>query len=385
MDIKEKSNWELVFVLANIKAKSAIEAKHIAIVPFEDDRIQTLMNKSETTKKFLNGFIDTFGEKIEPASLIIEKGFFTEPVKIDILVNYRNIIAISYLSYAQSLIYYKVPIHSPLYSDNYDFYPVTLAKEGRLINENLAQESTWSEKKPFVGMSDKNVPYLTINEYNRDIELIEPLFKIWEEKYIEKKEKTEYDNTLFRSLETVYSAMSLPKKNFGSFYEIGVHISLYVSAMEILANPKVKDVNQSVVMDLLSEYKWKCEELDAKNYEITFSDTKKRKVNLIEFIYKKLYDSRNSFLHGSLIEPEILKPFGKDTYSIYDLAPTVYRTALFSYLVRGGYLSTEREELAYSEYLDKYLSKDTINLNYKKVLLTLLNIDKSGELDCNRD
>ncbi len=385
MDTKENSEWELMFVLANIQANSSIEAKHIAIVPFEDDRIQTLIKNSESTNKFLNGFIDNYSQKIKPASLIIEKGFFTPPYNIDILVNFRNIIAISYLSYVWSLIYSQGTLRSPMFSDNYDFYPVTLAKGGGLINKNLSQTAFWSKKAPFVGMSDKNVPYLTLNEYYRDEELIEPLLKIWEEKHIEKKRNTEYDIALFRSLETVYSAMSLPKKNFGSFYEIGIHISLYVSAMEILANPKNKNVNQSHVMDLLSEYKWQREELDAKDHEIILSPKNKRYGNLIEFIYKKLYDSRSLFLHGSVIKPEILSPFGEDKFSIYDLAPTVYRTALFSYLVKGGYLNTERENVDYLESFDRYFSKNSTNSAFKKVLLSLLNIDEDEEMNKDND
>lgn len=370
-----------MFVLANIQARTSIEGNHIALVPYEDDRLQKIMNDSESAKSLINGFIDNYSKKTKPASLIIESGFFDSPYKVDLLVNFRNIIAICNLCFSWSLIYSEGTPQSPLFSDSFDFYPVTLAKEGGLINMNLAHTALWSQNTPFVGMSDKNIPFMSINEYSNDEELIEPLMKIWEEKNIEKKEKTAYDNSLFRSLETAYTAMSLPKKNFASIYELGVHISLFVSAIEILANPQNIDVKQSDVLNLLSEYKWNHIALDTKQYKIEFSQKNSSQYNLVGLIYKKLYDSRNLFLHGSIIEADILRPFGKNKFSIYELAPIVYRTALFSYLVNGGYLNIERKEVQYDEYFTLYFSKDNCNSNYKQVLLNLLNFYDENEME----
>lgn len=66
--------WEVLYVMPNLSLRESFESDYIAIVPYTDDRVQTCMKKSSGTKKLVDGFVDSWGKKIEPSVLIIASG-----------------------------------------------------------------------------------------------------------------------------------------------------------------------------------------------------------------------------------------------------------------------------------------------------------------------
>ena len=69
-------------------------------------------------------------------------------------------------------------------------------------------------------------------------------------------------------------------------------------------------------------------------YKITYCG-KDHRVNLVQKLYKELYDTRNDFLHGNPVKPKRLYPFrNKNVPHIIRFAPLIYKIALLSFLDR---------------------------------------------------
>jgi len=57
------------------------------------------------------------------------------------------------------------------------------------------------------------------------------------------------------------------------------------------------------------------------------------KVNLVQKLYKELYDTRNDFLHGNPVKPSRIYPFkNRKVHPITRFAPMIYKVVLLSFL-----------------------------------------------------
>lgn len=199
-----------------------------------------------------------------------------------------------------------------------------------------------------------------------DREIYDCLLKIWNLKYSNQKRKNKTSNRLFRSIEVAYHALSMPKKNQTSINDIGIQIALWVSAFEILAPSKTNAIEK--VFELLNDYPNYSIEFKSKKY--IRRNKKKQKLSLIEKLYRKLYDSRNTFLHGNNIQKGILRTFKyKESQHNYinKFAPIVYRFALYSFLVKHKFFKYKK-----SEQNDCYSHAVIDNHNYDKFLKNII-------------
>ena len=64
--------WTPVFVLPNVPLDQAVDCEIAAIAPAHDPRVKALKRAHPTFKQFLNRFSDNFGEKFEPAVLLLD-------------------------------------------------------------------------------------------------------------------------------------------------------------------------------------------------------------------------------------------------------------------------------------------------------------------------
>ena len=326
-------DWEVAYVLPSLKIRKAYESSLIAIAPYDDERVQDICKQYPNANKLLNCFIDNCGSKIEPAVLIVNIKAPESVWANEALVSFRNIVALSVILKGWADIRPQGTPLSPLFSNTFDFYPIVLGKNGGLIYQTPALTSYYSEEATFVGMPNNYVPQNSYFIPVYDTIIFNRLLKLWYQRFVSPGKNNFNSRKVFRSIETAYHALSVPVKNQTTLFDLGVNISLWVSSFEILAHPKNATVNQTAVIDLIGKYNWNERILKTRRYRARLSKTKIISVNLIQKLYKELYDTRNSFLHGNEVTSKNLFPFGDKRYGqIWTFAPIVYRTALFVFL-----------------------------------------------------
>ncbi len=118
------------------------------------------------------------------------------------------------------------------------------------------------------------------------------------------------------------------------FYDHGKHCSFWVSALETLAHPTRKNVTLNEVLTLLEKRRMHDSRISSRRLMVTKWSKKKAKrerlpLNLVQRLYKRLYDSRNAFLHGNKLTIKIFVPPGlREGVRLLDVAPLIYLTAL---------------------------------------------------------
>jgi len=222
--------WKIAFVLPNLKIGNSIETNYLALVDYDDERIIEIKKEQQNSSKLLNGFIDDFKKHINPSVLIYKEGFPENAVSIDSIVTFRNIVAISTILLNWSKDYSQASPMGPLFSNNFDFYPIKLTNDGNLITSNPVLESFYSKNAPFIATPSREVPRVDIGL--SDPTLFEPLIQLWKNKYESGQDENFITRIIFRSLEMAFYALSIPTKNESSFNDFGLIISLWISAID---------------------------------------------------------------------------------------------------------------------------------------------------------
>ncbi|MCG2812091.1 MAG: hypothetical protein L6428_11670 [Candidatus Aminicenantes bacterium] len=96
-----------------------------------------------------------------------------------------------------------------------------------------------------------------------------------------------------------YKATELPNIGVPTIYDFGTKTGLWVSAFEILAHPRGKQVGYKNVLELLGSYKLKEKKLNMKKYRM--EKKLKKGINAVQKLYLYLNKTRNDFLHGNSI------------------------------------------------------------------------------------
>lgn len=97
------AGWTPVFILTNIQLSRAIECDIAALAPAHDQRVVDLKRAQPMFSKFLGRFADNFGEKFEPAVLLLRADTPPSFLKIEVLARFRDLIAISVVAYNRAL------------------------------------------------------------------------------------------------------------------------------------------------------------------------------------------------------------------------------------------------------------------------------------------
>lgn len=342
--------WALKYALPNLKLREPVEVPYVALVPYSDDRVQALLVGSLSAKRLLDCFVDQSGRPVVPSALLMRED---APVKVrttDALVAFRNSVALSAILMGWASIRADASPINPLWSDVFDFYPATPGKDGSLVIHTAAKLAYVSPDAPYKGMTSPHTGSMFIPAAF-DRPLLRSLLRVWEHRFLHPGHDDWDSRRLFRSLQIAYQAVSDPIKNEASLYEWGVAVGLWVSALEVLARPrdKNKEVQQTDVINLLGKVVWEDKRLNSLRYRAKLGKTRRIKVNLVQRLYKDLYDARNSFLHGNRVTKRRLIPLdGKDRPLLIELAPVIYRTALMAHL--DSYIpvrSTGRNDLGY--------------------------------------
>jgi hypothetical protein len=117
-------------------------------------------------------------------------------------------------------------------------------------------------------------------------------------------------------------------------------------------------------------YRWGTKRLRDRRF-ILYKDKKKNKEirgNLVQKLYKELYDARCDFLHGNQVKVSHIYPFSnKNRPALGNLAPSIYWTAL------SVFLPSEDEGNSVEAY-GKAILRGMKEITYEEALLSSIGI-----------
>ncbi len=327
--------WEILFALPDLSLRESIGDEYIAIVPHDDLRIIEITNQSSYAKAIVENFEDQFGRKNYPSLLIINDTAPQHLRDTEAIVGFRNIVALSTIIKGHEHSLTSTFVAFPLYSDFFDFYPITIAKDDDgFLTQSPSILGFDDEREKFTGQTSPGLAGPGHVRADPVGQLFDQLQKVWQRRYLKKKVNEWSTRTLFRSLEMAYQASSMPFKNHSTIYDFGSSASLWVSAFEILSHPRSGKADLHSVLKLLGKYEWNDKKVKKKAYKIRYRGNDYR-VNLVQKLYKELYDTRNDFLHGNPVRKNRLFPFKNiKSQPITRFAPLIYKVALISFLVQ---------------------------------------------------
>lgn len=360
--------WSILFVLPNITLNQPIGNDSLLMAPPDDSRAITDIGSSPFTEALVRNFKDQFGKQIKPSLLIVNDTAPASVRGIDALVGFRNAVALSTIIRG-----YEEKLDSrfggsAIYSDYFDLYPVTVAKDGsHFITTSPSVLSIDSDYAKFRGQSSPGLAKVWTKGLGSDEVLLGLLLKMWKRRFVSHKGNEWLTAVLFRSLEMAYHAAALPYKNHSTLYDYGSSASLWVSAFEVISHPRRGHADLLTVVNLLGAFQWRNKEVRRRSFTTSYQGRRLR-INLAQKLYKELYDTRNDFLHGNPVRDNRLFPFkNRKAPPLLTLAPLLYKVALLSFLrkFRGrppgtDSLTREFKALIYERNLSKGLLKAKI-------------------------
>jgi len=322
-------DWSPIAVLPNLPLSKQIGSSVAALAPFEDKRIRSLCDSRPRLRSFLGRFSDSFGERFEPTVLLIRSDASPELRTAEAVASFRNLIALSAITYSRSLELRHPSGHRVLFGEAFAIYPWMLSKDWKELIGNTPALTAIHQVGKFRGQSSPSISRVTLDIGSIDQPLASSLMKRWRRRY-ESKAPTWADVSLFRSLNMAYHASFLPGGTEATFYDVGRLISLWVSTFEILVHPGGNGfANRDKVFALLEKTSWKLVESRNASYDTGGKNVVKR--TLASWLYQSLHDCRNNFLHGNPVKREdLFLPICDRT--IFQYAPSLYRIALTSFL-----------------------------------------------------
>jgi len=368
-DIKDK--WQFAFVLPNLSIKQAIDSQYVAIVPSNDQRVQNIVTKYPILRYLVDGFSDQFKRKVTPNLLIFNTDIPLKSLKSGALIDFRNIFAIccivtawqNFLIRGQWFVYGQ-------YSEYFSLYPIMPTQDYKYLTIQSPAVIGLDNPKSFSGQTNPALagPAYTIE---CDSYIFTPLIQAWEKRYINGSLSDLNTNILFRSLQVACQACAIPDTNYPSIYDYGARLAQWVSAFEILARSKSKNVGQIDVLNLISLFPSVSKHISNKRYVIFESKAKGAiRGNLPQKLCHLIYEARNDFIHGNPVSSKNIYPWhNKKTYPLNFFAPLLYKLMIICFL--GIYPTKSIYEIARDDFeqfksisgLEKALLKSTSDIS----------------------
>lgn len=366
--------WELIYALPNLELEAPFESEYMAIVPFNDKRLKAIRSINQPEKKLLTGFRTVTGKRVKPSALIWRKDAPKSVKRSEAVVAFRNSLAISCLLYNCSVSVNVDNLFGPVFSDHFDFSPVTIGRGGGFHISSPAIEAYGPKLEKFLGLTYPHLPHHHLLKTKPDKFLAKKIIDKWNERFVSPALDSWDTRLLFRSLEVAYQAMVTPFRNNSSLFEYGTNLALWISAFEILFHKRPGDsANWRTVCDHLKEHRWSLKRLRGKRF-IIYRDKKTnvdRRENLVQKLYKELYDARCDFLHGNQVKVGRLYPFhNKKRPPLFVLAPAIYWTAL------SVYLPEEKNNCSGLMAIGMAFAKSMNDSHYEEALLSSIGVNR---------
>ena len=91
------NDWTFIATFHNLSMRSRVENPFVMVCPYDDDLVKQLAFESEAFNTFQKRFKDQFRRKVKPSFLFTRLDL---PMDLEVLVNFRNILAISAIAKA---------------------------------------------------------------------------------------------------------------------------------------------------------------------------------------------------------------------------------------------------------------------------------------------
>ena len=348
--------WLSVFVLPNIHVKDPIDADVAVIADSSDARVQQVLSEIPVLDRFLRSFTTQAGYKIHPSLMIMQndapKGFFS----VEAVSSLRDLIAMSVIPLARANSAVHGRPFATQYSDFYEFYPWTINTMHQHLVCNTPALMGIEQAEQFRGQSDPGLGPVVLQSHDFDTVLLKLLLTRWKRHYGGKSKK--WANTaLFRSLNMAVAAAKMPATVEVRLFDLGRAISLWVSAFEILAHPRVGKSGLPLVYGLLEKAPWHSDRMKERRYRAYDPRQPKKSSprSLPCWLYGEIYQARNDFFHGNPIRITRLNVRGSGR-SLFFFPPMLYRMALAAYLPIKANLKvpSPTAKKAYAKYVTKF-------------------------------
>jgi len=260
--------WELIYVLPNLELEEPFESEYMAIVPFNDKRLKKIRSINQPQRKLLTGFRTITGKRVKPTALIWRTEAPKSVKRSEAVVAFRNSLAISCLLYNCAISANSNNLHGPIFSDHFDFSPVTIGRGGGFHISSPAIEAYGPKLVKFLGLTYPHLPHYRLLKTKPDKFLAKKIVDKWRERFVSPAQDSWDTRLLFRSLEVAYQAMVMPFHNYSSLFEYGTNLAVWISTLEILFHKKPGDsVNLRMVCDHLGRHKWGLKRLRGKRFK----------------------------------------------------------------------------------------------------------------------
>src|SRR6266480_4151767 len=340
-------SWKLITILPNLPLAATWEFEPFAFVPSSDARLGPIRASTNAARALLDNYKDAFGRKRDPAALIVRSDAGRSLLQWNHIVDLRNAFAIACICNAWQKTIGSKNVWSLLYSDCFDFCPFQIHRDGIGLVHLGFGLSSYDNADEFEGQPHPDLPGAAWNFYAKpDEQLLRVLIQRWRRR-IQLKRRSWQSDALFRSLAVAFRAARLPKGSDNELFDLGIQLSLWVSAHECLAHPGRKgkaDLQQ--VLTLLARRYWLFPSLRRKSRLRRVS----MRLNQVQKMYVRMYRSRNAFVHGNPVEADQIFMGKTHTDSLFvKVAPLVYQAALESTLIRQRRpkFTSRRQRLVY--------------------------------------
>lgn len=361
--------WTPVFVLPNLPLDQAVECDIAAIAPAHDHRVKALKRAHPTFKQFLNRFSDNFGEKFEPAVLLLDADAPPSFRDIAALASFRDIAALSAVTRGRALELRHPRGHRVLFGEAFAIYPWMLDRHYKDVIGSTPAILGTHLVSSFRGQSSPTIFRTPLAASDIDEPLLTMLSARWRRRY-EAHEPAWEDVALMRSLNMAYQASLLPAGTDTTFYDVGRIVSLWVSAFEILVHPGGNgQADRTKVFELIERTPWAISASGQLAHD-TGGKTKVKRT-LASWLIEALYASRNDFLHGNPVDRSTLL-LATPQRTIFEYAAPLYRIALTSFLplTYDAPIPSKENPGALGEYIADRMTFMDPQKNAEEALLT---------------
>jgi len=332
--------WQYCGLLPNLRVNEPIGNDVVALVAFDDSRLQELGRRNAALMALLQGFTDQFQRPRRPSAIVAR-----QPLPPCAVIDFRNVVAISCIIGAAQMARLCVPPISSVwpvkFADHFDLYPlspVTLPGKGLLTN-SYAGVGTDHDVDKFRGQTSPRLHNVEAALPIPDAFVLDELMAAWMGMYMECLSVDNRVMGLFRSLQVAFHAATQLSKNEASIHDFGVCVSQWVSAMEILLHPtNGETINERRVLGLLGTYPWQAPILQQLQATLPASGKGRPAIplNAVQFLYHQVYMTRNDFAHGNDISNA---PYHSPFENLQGpgwlvVAPLIFKAALSCFLER---------------------------------------------------
>ncbi len=182
--------WSIFFVLPNISLNEAVGNENIAIVPHDDSRVNTDIANSPFAKSLVGKFEDQFGRKVNPSLLIINDKAPDSIKGIEAIVGFRNAFALSTIIRGHEHRLTSTFVAYPLYSDYFDFYPITISKKNDgFITSSPSVLGFDDEYQEFRGQTSPGLSGVGSLSTRPDDHLFNLIARVWERRFTRERSR----------------------------------------------------------------------------------------------------------------------------------------------------------------------------------------------------